>query len=370
MASRKKILFLAHWYPNEIDHHKGIFIENHAKCLAEIADLTVVSFDIRDSNYWFKSSQALEDKTTHTHCRITIESRFYKWFYYFIFFQFWYLKRILRRSKIERTSFDLIVSNVLFPSGIVAWKLAKAWGLKLIHIEHWSYFKAFLERDIHRFKARKMLTYVDQMLVVSEVLKEMVKDHFPEDRIHVIPNVVDPPFGYKEKVTSDKKHFLAISNWQNPKNPFPYLEALERLSKDFPLKLTMVGKGPILERVKQRTWSFEIDYPGNVKHENLGAYFHQADFFLHGSDFETFSIVGIEALITGTPVLANRVGVLPQLIHRGNGFLIENNAEDWYNALTKAVGTSYDHSMIAEEIKGRYSSRNISNKFIDIFNRV
>jgi len=362
----KKIAFIAHWYPNEVDHHKGIFIENHAKCLATISDLTVIAFDIRTSKLWFKFSQSFEDQENHKLLRITLESRFYKFFYYFLFFQYWCLRRALKKCGLKGSDFDLVVTNVLFPSGIIGWKLAKSWGLKLIHIEHWSYFDTFLRKDIHRFKARRMLRYADKVLVVSDVLKQLVKNHFPEDKIHILPNIVDPPFGFKEKEPTEVYRFLAISNWQKPKNPFPYLEALEQLAKDHKLKLTMVGKGPILEEVKKRKWSFEIEFPGTVKHDELGSFYHQADFFLHGSDFETFSIVGVEALMTGTPVIANRVGVLPEIINKDNGLIIEEN--DWLEAIDRALRSEYQHAAMAKEIAGKFSKAKITRSINELIN--
>ncbi len=366
----KRVLFVAHWYPNEVDHYKGIFIENHAKCLAAITDLTVIAFDIRPSQKVFRHSSTIEKNNTFNEIRITLESRFYKLLYYCIFFQVWYLRYVLRKYDLKTSNFDLVISNVLFPSGIVAWKIAKAWKLKLIHIEHWSYFRTFLEEDIHRFKAKRMLSYVERMIVVSEVLKDMVKNYYPEEKIDVVPNVVDPPFGYKEKEPSETRRFLAISNWQKPKNPFPFLEALEKLSKDYTLKLTIVGKGPILEEVKRRNWSFEIEFPGSIRHEELGSYFHQADFFLHGSDYETFSIVGVESLITGTPVIANSVGILPEVINSQNGILCDNNNEEWYGSILKALCRSFDNQSISKNIEDLFSFNSVQIKLLRIINSI
>jgi glycosyltransferase involved in cell wall biosynthesis len=91
----------------------------------------------------------------------------------------------------------------------------------------------------------------------------------------------------------------------------------------------------------------------------LSTHYHSADFFLHGSDYETFSIVSIEALFTGTPVIGSRVGVLPEVIDDSNGVLCDNSVESWVLGITKAMDLSYDHEAISVKAKEKFSERNV-----------
>jgi glycosyltransferase involved in cell wall biosynthesis len=104
-----------------------------------------------------------------------------------------------------------------------------------------------------------------------------------------------------------------------------------------------------------------------VENNSLVNYFQKADFFLHGSDFETFSIVAIESLMTGTPVIASRVGVLPDVISIENGALCHNNIEDWTKTIEKSINLTYNHKLIAENIKDYYSEIVISELFDDLY---
>jgi glycosyltransferase involved in cell wall biosynthesis len=91
----------------------------------------------------------------------------------------------------------------------------------------------------------------------------------------------------------------------------------------------------------------------------LSTHYHCADFFLHGSDYETFSIVSIEALFTGTPVIGSRVGVLPEVINDSNGVLCENSVESWVGGIDTAMARNYDHESISVKSKQKFSERNV-----------
>lgn len=363
-----KILFLTHWYPSATNPHKGIFIKNHAKCFNTFSNLIIVDFSIEYSNkIYSKNIGSQIDENGINTVRIQIKSRFYKILYYFIAYQKCILLQALKREKIRIESFECIVSNIIFPNGIVSWKLAKKYNKPLYHIEHWSNFETFLDNDFHRNKGRKFLEYVKKIIVVSEVLKKSVEKYVPNEKIAVIPNVVAPGFSFQAKNTNGEETvFLAIANWRAPKNPYLFLQALDKIGKEKNLRLIMIGVGPQLDKVKSSTWTFKIDFHENMPQGDLEQYYHQADFFVHGSDYETFSLVPIEALISGTPVIASKVGVLPQVINETNGVLCENTFEDWYKGILKAINKNFDHYEISESIKNKFSYELITQKFKEV----
>lgn len=373
MGTRKKILFIAHWYPNSTDTHKGIFIRNHALSLNAVSDLTVLDFSISySSDFYSKKIFREKDHQGLDVLHIHVRSKFYKLLYYWIFFQTCILKKAFKQEKILLQQYDFIQTNVLFPSGIVGYRLARKFKKPLIHIEHWSYLSTFLKSDFHRKEGAKVLNYATKVAVVSEVLKESMLDFCESSKIEIIPNVVDSHFEYLPKTTNpDLKVFLAVANWRKPKNPFVFIEALEELSISgtFPkFKLILIGEGEQLIELKKRNLSFTIDFIGKVENSDLTSYYQQADFFLHGSDYETFSIVSIEALLTGTPVIASRVGVLPEVINDSNGVLCQNESASWVNGIRKAIESNYDNQLIANGIKNKFTVESVSRDFAKLLN--
>jgi len=359
----QKVLFIAHWFPTADFPLKGIFVRNHAVCLNAMCDLTVVNFSIA----YGKSLRKVEisravDKDGLDILEIRLRSRFYKLFYYALKFQQRLLKKALLQTGIDVHSFDLLVSNVLFPSGIGTMRIAETFKKPFIHIEHWSHLAGFLSRDTHRKEGQLVLDRAKSVIVVSDLLKQSMVQFCDPAKVHVIPNVVKSYFDYAPKDKNDEVlHFLAVASWKAPKNPFVFVRALEEIAKTSHRKivLTLVGEGEQLSQVKALVKHIDLCLPGQIANTELSQHYHSADFFLHGSDYETFSIVSIEALFTGTPVIGSRVGVLPEVIDDSNGVLCDNTVESWVDGIGAAISRNYDHEMISENAKRSFSEEHV-----------
>jgi glycosyltransferase involved in cell wall biosynthesis len=298
---------------------------------------------------------------------IRIRSRFYKVFYYALNYQQRLLKKALRISGVDVQSFDLLVSNVLFPSGICTMRLAESFQKPFIHIEHWSHLSKFLATDRYRKQGQLVLDHAKSVIVVSELLKQSMVQFCDPTKVHVIPNVVKSYFDYAPKQRNDEVcHFIAVASWKAPKNPFVFVQALEEIAKTSSRKivLTLVGEGEQLSKVKTMVNHIELRLPGQIANTELSKHYHSADFFLHGSDYETFSIVSIEALFTGTPVIGSRVGVLPEVINDSNGVLCENSVESWGEGISAAISRKYNHETISVKSKQKFSEHYIMDLFV------
>ena len=66
-----------------------------------------------------------------------------------------------------------------------------------------------------------------------------------------------------------------------------------------------------------------IDFVGSKDHEQLPYYYSAAEALLMPSDYESFGMVALEAMTSGTPVIASGVGGLQYLVRDGEtGYLI------------------------------------------------
>jgi glycosyltransferase involved in cell wall biosynthesis len=366
---KKKVLFLAHWYPSEKNKTAGIFIQKHAEAIALNHEICVIHFDIQYSNAIYDCKLYKKEEADLDTFVIQVYSRFYKYFYYLIPFQFFLFKKLIRKYQIEPEQFDLVHSNVLFPTGILGYKISKKYKLPQFHTEHWSKFSEFLRKDPLRVLGKKALDNCVKISAVSVFFKKEISKSIAEQKVEVIPNIVDYTiFSYQEKTPSQRVRFLAAANWQKPKNPILIYEALEKFkasnSTDF--TLTIAGEGPLLEEIKRKQYSFEIDYVGVQTSNELASLFHQTDLFLHASNFETFSVIIVEALATGTPVIVSNVGIANEVITSKNGMVCENKVELWVEAIQHMIKLTFNHQNIAEEIYGKFSyekAGELFNKF-------
>jgi N-acetyl-alpha-D-glucosaminyl L-malate synthase BshA len=101
---------------------------------------------------------------------------------------------------------------------------------------------------------------------------------------------------------------------------------LERVIKEVPTKLILVGDGPDrseCERLCRQLNLFEhVKFLG--KQEGLVEILNSADIFLIPSQSESFGLAALEAMSCGKPVVSSSVGGLPELIkHNETGFIAE-----------------------------------------------
>ena len=121
---------------------------------------------------------------------------------------------------------------------------------------------------------------------------------------------------------------MHVSNFRPVKRVDRVLEAFIHIRECVNARLVMVGNGPdraALERsVTNQGLSSHVDFVG--ERHDLVAMLSSADLFLLPSAQESFGMAAMEAMACGTPVVASRVGGLPEVIEDGEtGFLCEED---------------------------------------------
>ena len=102
------------------------------------------------------------------------------------------------------------------------------------------------------------------------------------------------------------------------------------------VRLVVAGDGPYLEEFKRRCP--DAVFLGMCSHETLASVYASADVFLFPSLTETFGNVTLEALASGTPVLAFDCAAASELVHTGhNGWLVPSDREARYIATAQEI---------------------------------
>lgn len=370
----KKILFFSYWYPNKNNRIFPVFIKKHAQCISLEHAIVVLSFHvIKGPSLFKKSTEVLVDEHGIETHQVYIESKLYKVLYNLLPLHYFILKRYISEVIYPRHPFDILHSNILFPCAITGSRLARYFKSKHVITEHWSKLDQFFSKNAYRRSGKKAYDEADAITCVSGLLKTTIQSHSDNSRIVIVPNVIDETEFYLDPLVPAQKRytFVAAANWTAPKNPFLFLDALERLhseGKIRPLSLCLIGNGQQLEDVKKRNYSYDITYTGIINAEELRKCLNASLRFVHGSDYETFSTIIVEALLSGLPSVVSPVGIAPEVINETNGFITDNTPEDWYRKIEACYRNAYDPASISKQLIGKYDLRTVGTYFSKVYN--
>jgi len=373
------ILFITCWYPTTSNPNSGIFIKEHAKAIHLAgAKIRVVHVNTEYSNAWFNHSiEKFTDVEGIPVLRINLKSRIWKLFYLSNELLFFFLKKSIINHLADFNP-TLVHSNVIYQAGILGDKMAQHLDAPHVISEHWSNMERFFRINLYANRAKKAFKRAYCIMPVSHFLKGKIARYAANHKnIKVVGNAVDNTlFQYTpKKKQQDKLKFLAIASWHQTKRvvkrPDLILESLEIVNKSIDKQITLefIGDGNLIPSLKKKAekCSFSVTFSGKRDKSYVSNAMKKTDFFLHASMIETFSIVIAEALMTGTPVIASKVGGVPELINETNGLLTKNNVDDWVNAIIKALHTDFNHSSIAAEITHRFSHKTTGRQFMEVY---
>ena len=185
----------------------------------------------------------------------------------------------------------------------------------------------------------------DGVTAVSKFLKQATIETFDFDDIQVIPNFIcgchyrrleQSPLR-DELAPNGEKLLVHVSNFRAVKRPVDCVEILARVrAKGENARLVMVGDGPergtIVYRAEQLDIKDDVIFVG--KQAAIPHYLGVADVFLLPSELESFGLAALEAQACEVPVIATRIGGIPEVVSEGEtGYLsdvgdVEKMSED------------------------------------------
>ena len=174
----------------------------------------------------------------------------------------------------------------------------------------------------------------DQVTAVSSYLERRTRETFqPARPVRVIPNFLDSNRFRPGREGEARPRFarpgervlLHLSNFRPVKRPADCIEILARVRKaGVNARLVMAGDGP--ERSACAYRAEQLGMNGHVvfvgKQANIADYLGVADIFLLPSELESFGLAALEAQACEAPVVATRIGGLPDVVtDKETGFL-------------------------------------------------
>lgn len=227
----------------------------------------------------------------------------------------------------------------------------------------------------------------DAVTAVSEFLSYTTKDSFNTGKeIEVIPNFVDTERFSRTVDDDTRKRFAPhcekvlahASNFRPVKNIKHVIEVFDRVRRQRPACLLMIGDGP--EKVVAETMVRSLGIEGQVKflgiQENMEELLSIADVFLLPSEHEGFGLSALEAMSTETAVVATNVGGLMEVIENGvSGYLTDPSDVDEMTAIVTNLLSDDDLRMSVgkkarERVLRDFTKEKIVARYEDLYMRV
>jgi glycosyltransferase involved in cell wall biosynthesis len=385
MDSKIKVLFWPGlWYPDRLNPLNGIFVRRHAEAVASLADVAVLYITadagLTDHRYEIEVNDDKVGVTVRVYYRpFPVPFRPLRilnvWRY------FCAARRGIKELRFRWGTPGIVHLHVNPPWGQIAAMKTFFPNLPFIFTEHWSgyhrangEFRGFFRKRLTAWVMRRAFAVTP----VSRNLQEIMESHGLRGRFVVIPNAVrsDLFFPAVAPRSGSLPVFLHVSRLTPLKNVAGILRAAAALwntRRDF--RLLIVGQGEdreSLQRLAETLLLREecVCFMGRKDEAELAQIMRQADCFVLFSNYENLPCVISEAMASGLPVIATRVGGIPEQVKADSGILLQPGDE---TGLAKAMAeildgnVRFDRSAIRRFAEENYSYAEVGKRFLHLY---
>jgi D-inositol-3-phosphate glycosyltransferase len=290
-----------------------------------------------------------------------------------------------------------IIHSHYWLSGLVGERLKAVWQVPHVTMFHTLgeiKNRASLsehETDLRIESEAEIIAGADRVICATEQERTLLRQLYAasSDKISVIPLGVDLDRfrpGEQEDARralglDDERIILFVGRIEPLKGLDILISAAALLESDVECSVLIVGGdessiaevAELQELAREKGIEQRVAFVGAVDHDMLPLYYNAADLCVVPSHYESFGLVAVEAMASGVPVVASRVGGLAGTVKDGEtGYLIPWLCPEPFaerielllenEPLRRNLGES------AREAVGRYRWENVAAAVLDVYN--
>jgi len=253
-----------------------------------------------------------------------------------------------------------------------AWLAGVPLAVHTVHGKYMSYAPGRLndfKKSLRHFCERSAVRRFGNIVCVSDALRTHVAEEIgiPASATRTIANgVAVPPLERRRAAEPGALRLITVGRLAAVKNFALLIRAFAPLAARWPqLSLTIVGDGP--ERAALEKLATHLGLTGAVRflgfRSDIDELLAQSDVFVLTSLSEGIPMSILEAMKSGLPVVATRVGGVPATVAEGEtGVLVESGDE---SALVRALASLIEHPRAAEAMGAAGHARVLQKFSVD-----
>ncbi len=197
-------------------------------------------------------------------------------------------------------------------------------------------------------------------------------------RTWVVPNAVDSGSFAVVRRPSEQAEILCLANITSYKNQIALLRALEPLTQTFSFQLRFLGRTTVgdpygrefEELVKTKPWCF---YAGNASKAEVEAALATAHILILPTLEDNCPMVVLEAMAARLPVVASKIGGIPDLIQDNiNGLLCDpESAESMRDSVARLLSNPQQAAQLALrarcDAEQRFAPRSVAQRHLEVY---
>lgn len=305
---KPRLLIIPESFPTDADPVAGIFIKDQIQVLSNHFEVAVFN-----TNPWYRGAYESMNQAQFFDFHLfnkklpTVLKPFGYW---------WWEYQCLKLAK-KLPKPDVIHLHGASLRGRWVQKLAAYWSIPFVVSEHTGPWSAISSRPMIFNRVKDVFKSAAEVWPVSHHLKsEMAESGVDMQNVHVMANPVDSDFfTLRNTPLADSNMILFVGRLDDFKGGLRTLKAFHQAMPELPdFELCIAGFGSeahvISEYIQENKLEIRVNFiEQKLSRQEMLGLFHQARMLVFPSLFESFGLVGIEAMSTGLPlVVTNKTG--------------------------------------------------------------
>ena len=274
---------------------------------------------------------------------------------------------------------SLIHAHNALWAGYAASGVANKYGIPYVVTEHSTAYglNAVNRTDAHY--TRTVFSKADGVIAVSRSQANSIESYLGGKQPVIVPNVVDTDFFTLPPVEPPRRPFVfvAIANLNTNKGVHLLVQAFAKAFRaEADVELVIGGDGPQRQELEDLSGRLglqdRVRFLGQLPPDEVRLALWRAHALVVSSFYETFSVVLIEALATGLPVISTRCGGPADIVTPEVGiFVSPGDVEEMARALKQMWSNpGFSRQHLRDYAISRYSEPVVAQALHEIYSSI